>query len=98
MAALVPLTASFAAGALAGALFFWGLWATVNRLGAGSRGGAWMLASFGLRFGFLLAGFFLLARYAGWEHVLSAVVGFTLSRILFVRRLRPGSAGGAPRP
>lgn len=86
---LWPLAASCAAGALLGLIFFWGLWTTVNRIIRERYTAAWMLGSFVLRFSLLLTGFYLLARFSGWEHVLSAALGFTLSRVFVVYLLRP---------
>ena len=40
----------------------------------------------------VLAASFLVARYAGWEHLLSAAFGFTLTRVFAVSRLRPDRA------
>jgi F1F0 ATPase subunit 2 len=93
---LWPLAASCAAGALLGLLFFWGLWTTVNGIIRGGYTTVWILGSFVLRFSLLLTGFYLLARYAGWVHVLSAAFGFMLSRVLIVGRLRPGQFGKDP--
>jgi F1F0 ATPase subunit 2 len=93
---LWSLVASCFAGALLGLIFFWGLWTTVKQLERGRYTAVWMLGSFVLRFSLLLTGFYFLARYAGWEHVLSAAVGFTLSRVLVVHRLRPGHINEEP--
>jgi F1F0 ATPase subunit 2 len=86
---VLALAASGATGLLLGLVFFWGLWVTVKRLGRGRSAALWMLGGFALRFGVLLAGFYLLARHAGWQHVVSAALGFTLSRAFVVNRLRP---------
>ena len=88
MTTLLLLVASCAAGMLLGVIFFWGLWTTLKRLSRGRSTAVLLLGSLLLRFGFVLGGFYLLARYAGWEHVLAAALGFTLSRILVVYRLQ----------
>jgi hypothetical protein len=36
----------------------------------------------------VLGGFFVLARYLGWQHVIAAMAGFVLVRIALLRRLR----------
>lgn len=84
------LFSSGVAGALMGLAFFVGLWTTVNRLKETRRPAIWMFASLILRLVLILAGFFFLARFGGWEHLLAAVAGFTLSRLFVVHRLRPG--------
>lgn len=81
------LIAAFAAGAVLGLMFFWGLWLTVDGLGQTRRPALWTLGSLLLRFTLALAGFYLLARYAGWQHLVAAAAGFTLTRILLVHRL-----------
>ena len=96
MTDLPALAAAFAAGALLGGLFFWGLWATVSRLSAGRRRAAWMAAGFVLRFGIALGGFYLIARLGDWTHLLSAALGFALARAVAIHRVRRGSTGTAP--
>jgi len=71
----LPLVASCVAGVLLGLAFFWGVGAAVKQLSRGRYTTAWMLGSFLLRFSLLLTGSYLLARYAGWENLLSAAVG-----------------------
>ncbi len=71
----LPLVDSCTAGVLLGLVFFWVLWTTVKQLSRGRCTTGWMLGSFVLRFSLLLTEFYLLARYAGWEPVLSAAVG-----------------------
>ncbi|MCG6898107.1 MAG: ATP synthase subunit I [Thiocapsa sp.] len=92
----LQLTASLIAGVLLGLVYFWSLWTTVGRLMRQDRPAIWMLGGMLLRFGLILVVFYPLARYGDWRHVLSAAVGFTLSRILTVqlvarRRIHKGS-------
>ncbi len=82
------LMASFTAGALLGLAFFWGLWVTLNGIERAHRPALRMLGSLLLRFSLALAGFYLLAYYAGWQHLLTAAIGFTLSRLVIIRRMR----------
>jgi F1F0 ATPase subunit 2 len=84
------LMASGVAGVLLGLVFFWGLWVTVNRIKAAGHPAILMLGSMLLRFALVLAAFYLLARYGGWEHLLAAVAGFTLLRIFLVWRVQTG--------
>ncbi|MEA1889355.1 MAG: ATP synthase subunit I [Pseudomonadota bacterium] len=89
MSELLQLVTSCSAGALLGLAFFLGLWSTINGLDQARRPALLMLGSLLLRFGLVIAGFYLLARYAGSQHVLSAALGFTLARLIMVRRIRP---------
>lgn len=84
------------AGALLGLVFFWGLWRTVHHLGELRHPALWLLGSMFIRFAVVLAGFLLLARYGGWQHLLVAVAGFTLIRLVMVRRVRSGQTGEEP--
>jgi F1F0 ATPase subunit 2 len=90
MNAWLALILSFAVGIILGLVFFWGLWATVNRLDRKRHPAIWMLGSLLLRFGLVLLVFYLLAQHLGWQHVLAAAAGFTVTRILVSRRLGPG--------
>jgi F1F0 ATPase subunit 2 len=86
MNALLGYTISFLTGALLGLVFLQGLWVTVRGLDRARHPALRLLISLLLRFSVVLAGFLFLARYAGWQHVLTAVVGFTLLRIYIMRR------------
>ncbi|GAA0851246.1 hypothetical protein GCM10009113_34580 [Marinobacter szutsaonensis] len=88
--------ASFAFGCLLGSVFLWGLWQTVRRLPTANHPALLMLASLLVRFGITLAGFLLLARVAGWEHLLVAVIGFTLPRLLMKHRIQATLVGEDP--
>ena len=91
------LFAAGVGGVAAGTVFFYGLWSTVRRLNRGPGAVALFLGSFILRFGMVLAGFYLLLRHGGWEHVLAATAGFTLARFFMLRRIKnvatPGESG-----
>ncbi|MDY6816472.1 MAG: ATP synthase subunit I [Pseudomonadota bacterium] len=88
--------ASFALGCLLGSAFLWGLWLTVRRLATADHPALLMLTSLLLRLGITLAGFLLIARVAGWEHLLVAAVGFTLPRLLMKHRIQGDPAGEDP--
>ena len=87
MNGLLQLSAALVAGALLGLVFFGGLWTTVSGLDRSTHPALLTLASLLLRFGLALAAFYFLARYAGWQHVLAAVIGFTLPRLFIIRRI-----------
>lgn len=96
-ALLLDYGASFILGCLLGSAFLWGLWHTVRRLPNADHPALLMLASLTLRFGLTLAGFLLIARVAGWEHLLVAAAGFTLPRLLVKHQLLAHPAGEDPR-
>lgn len=94
------LVAGFA-GVILGAVYFGGLWWTVRRLHTTSHPVGFFLASFVLRAGTALAGFFLVTTYR-WDleglastppslpRLAAALVGFILVRVLLLRFLKPG--------
>ncbi|MFO7593581.1 MAG: ATP synthase subunit I [Pseudomonadota bacterium] len=86
MSMALEYTASFIAGILLGLFFLQGLWVTIRNLDKTRHPAMRLLISILVRFSLVLAGFLFLARYAGWQHVLIAVAGFTLLRIYIVRR------------
>jgi F1F0 ATPase subunit 2 len=83
---LLAYSASFITGILLGLFFLQGLWLTVRSLEGAPHPAMRMILSLLLRFAVVLAGFGMLAVYAGWQHVLTAVLGFTLLRVYFMRR------------
>ena len=89
MNSLLTIAASAAAGALLGLLFFQGLWITLSNLQEVRHPAILLLVSLLLRFAIVLGGFYLLARYGGWPHLLAAAAGLTLVRILLLRRKPP---------
>jgi F1F0 ATPase subunit 2 len=93
MSELLPLLASFIAGVLLGLLFFWGLWTSLRRLDRAPHPARRLLGSYLLRFALLLVAFYFLVRYGGWQHLVSAVLGFTLARILVIRHMAPRRGG-----
>ncbi|MGF2736723.1 ATP synthase subunit I [Marinobacter sp. DUT-1] len=88
--------ASFAFGCLLGSAFLWGLWLTVRHLPTVDHPALLMLGSLLVRFGITLAGFLLIARVSGWEHLLVAAVGFTLPRLVMKHRIQGAPAGEDP--
>jgi F1F0 ATPase subunit 2 len=90
MNSITAIIASGAAGVLLGLLFFEGLWITIRNLQSVRHPAVLMLGSMLLRFAIVLGGFYLLARYGGWTHLLAAAAGLTLVRILLLRRKPKG--------
>ena len=76
------------AGLLLGLVFFWGLWLTVAGLDHAPHPARRVIASMLVRFGVVIAGFYLLADFGGWQPVTAAGIGFVLSRYLVIRLTR----------
>lgn len=78
--------AALAAGVLAGAAYFGGLWWTVRRIAGVRRPALLLVGSYMGRLAFLGAVLYGVLR-TGIVHLLLAVVGILLGRWLLVRRL-----------
>ncbi len=87
------LALSFIAGSLLGALFFGGLWWTVQRMASGSHPYLLAAASFVVRTALIMGGFYLLLR-VGWPYLLGALAGFIAARTFLAIRLKPGGETG----
>lgn len=81
------------AGAALGLVFFGGLWYTVRRLLKSSRPLLLLVVSFVVRTSLTLSGFYLLisGQSSDWKHLLAALVGFFLVRVLLMRQLGPAA-------
>ncbi len=87
----MQLTLVLLAGMLLGAVFFGGLWWTVQRGLASAKPALWFGASLALRAAFALGGFYLVAR-GGWKPVLVCLAGFIVARMT-ATRLAAASTG-----
>ena len=83
-------------GVVLGALFFGGLWWTVNRGVSSKRPALLFLGSQLLRTGVALAGFYVVSD-GHWERLLLCLLGFVMARWVVTFRLRSGQAR-LPRP
>ena len=75
------------AGAALGAIFFGGLWWTVRKGLASSRPVLWVFASFLLRTGIALAGFYFVSG-GDWQRLLACLAGFVMARMVVTRLTR----------
>ncbi len=82
---LIP---TFSAGLLLGGIFFGGLWWTVRKLVDSDMSPVWFLASFLLRMGITLGGFYLCAL-GSWESLTACLLGFITARIIVTRLTKP---------
>lgn len=76
------------AGMLLGAMFFGGLWWTVQRGLVSPRPALWFIGSLLLRTGLALAGFYLVAG-SDWRRMVACLAGFVLVRIIILRIAPP---------
>jgi F1F0 ATPase subunit 2 len=76
----------FATGAALGAIYFAGLWHTVQRLPDTRRPLSILLGSFLLRASIALTGFDLVMNDR-WDQLIAALGGFILMREILIRRL-----------
>jgi F1F0 ATPase subunit 2 len=81
------LVLALVTGVLIGAMFFGGLWWTVQKGVSSSRSVLWFSVSLLLRTSISLAGFYFIAR-GHWERLLVCLVGFVVARLLVVRLTR----------
>lgn len=84
------LFVSLLIGIALGAVFFGGLWWTVQRAMASERVGLWFSGSLLVRTAIVLAGFYL-ACGDDWQRWLVAVLGFSVARVVVSRITRPNS-------
>ncbi|MDA3831845.1 MAG: ATP synthase subunit I [Spirochaetales bacterium] len=82
------LLAMLCGGGLLGLFYFGGLWLTIHKLTAAKRWGLWLGASFVLRASITVAAFWFLAA-GDWQRILALITGFTISRLILVKRLPP---------
>ncbi|MEP6834374.1 MAG: ATP synthase subunit I [Gemmatimonas sp.] len=87
---LLSLIVASVFGLLLGAVFFGGLWWTVQRGLSSGQPAFWLLGSTLLRTGIALAGFYAIGRDE-WKRLLAALVGFIVARFIVLWRTRaPG--------
>ena len=81
------LALAMVAGILLGAIFFGGLWWTVQK-GLSSKWAAfWFFGSLLLRTGIALVGFYVIAD-GHWERLLACLLGFVTARLIVIRFTR----------
>lgn len=68
-------------GVLLGAMFFGGLWWTVQKGVSSTRPALWFFGSLLLRTSLALAGFFFITR-GHWQRLLICLLGFVMARLL----------------
>jgi len=92
-------------GVLLGAIFFGGLWWTVQKGVSSKQPALWFFGSMLLRTGIVLAGFYFIAR-DHWERLLVCLLGFVIARLIVTQLTRAAEkpicpaqeVGHAPQP
>jgi len=77
----LTLVLAGAAGVVLGAVFFGGLWWTVQRGVASKQPALWFFGSLLLRMSVALAGFYFVAGHQ-WERLMVCLLGFVLARLV----------------
>jgi F1F0 ATPase subunit 2 len=75
------LVLALATGVLLGAIFFGGLWWTVQKGVSSKRPALWFFGSLLLRTSVALVGFYFIAR-GHWERLLVCLLGFVMARLI----------------
>lgn len=77
---LLPLLLVWLAGIMLGALFYGGLWWTVQKSASSQRPGLLFFASMSLRMALVLVGFYLVCG-SHWQRLVLCLLGFIAARI-----------------
>ena len=83
----LSLLLALVAGVLLGAIFFGGLWWTVQKVVSSKRSALWVFCSLLLRMSIVLAGFYFIA-HGHWERLLLCLLGFVVARPIVMRFTR----------
>jgi len=78
------LVLALVTGVVLGAMFFGGLWWTIQKGMSSTRPALWFFGSLLLRMGIALAGFIVMAR-GHWERLLLCLLGFIMTRLIVTR-------------
>lgn len=85
---ILGLTFAFLAGILLGAIFFGGLWWTVQKGFSFKRPALLFFGSLLLRTGIVLAGLYFIGR-GNWVRLVICLFGFIIARLIVMRFTRP---------
>ena len=87
MTEFFTLVLAGAAGASLGAIFFGGLWWTVEKGVSSKQLAVWFIGSRLLRMSIALVGFYFVGR-GHWERMVACLIGFIIARIILMRLTR----------
>jgi len=83
----LTLVLALVTGVLLGAMFFGGLWWTVQKGVSSQRPALWFFGSLLLRMSIALAGFYFVSG-GHWERLLLCLLGFVMARLIVTRLTR----------
>jgi F1F0 ATPase subunit 2 len=83
----LSLVPAWVMGVLLGAMFFGGLWWTVQKGLTSQRSALWFIGSLLLRTSIALAGFYFVSS-GNWEKLLVCLLGFIMARLIVIRLTR----------
>ena len=84
---ILSLVPALVTGMLLGAMFFGGLWWTVQKGVSSARPALWFFGSLLLRTSMTLVGFYMVSD-GHWERLLLCLLGFTIARLIATRLTR----------
>lgn len=84
----LTLAAALAAGGVLGAIFFGGLWWTVQKAVSSERPARWFFGSMLLRTSLALAGLYSVGG-GHWERLVACLLGFIMARFIVTWLARP---------
>lgn len=82
---------AFVAGIALGIFFFGGLWFTVKKIITAKTPSLWVIGSFIIRFGVVLAAFYFIGA-GNWQRLVICLVGFIAARFLVIRFTKTSDA------
>jgi len=88
MTETLTLVLAWVAGGALGAMFFGGLWWTVQKALSSKRPAFWFFGSLLLRMSLTLAGFYFVAG-GHWQRLLACLLGFVIARLIVTRVIGP---------
>ena len=85
---MVTLVLTLVAGGLLGAMFFGGLWWTVQKGVSSKHPALWFSTSLLLRMSIALAGFYFVSG-GDWDRLLACLLGFVIARFVVTQLTGP---------
>jgi F1F0 ATPase subunit 2 len=82
---LITHLIAFTTGAALGAVFLWALWQSVRRIARSAHPAASVFGGMTVRIALVTSVLYGVLSLGGWTHLISALVGFTLTRFVLTR-------------
>ena len=89
---VASFSVALVAGGLIGAVFFGGLWLTVQKGLTSEHPALWLFGSTLLRTSFALAGFYFISQ-GDWRKLLIGLLGFFIARVVITQLTKPPRKG-----